>query len=204
MNELMKRTADALARNGFEVHSVATAPEAKELILSLIPDGATVGAGGSVTIRDLGVAEELQARNHSIYWHWLPNDDMAELFRKAAQADVYLTSSNAVTADGQLVNIDRTGNRVAAMIYGPKTVIVAVGINKLVDGGMNSAIARIKKYACPPNARRLNIPTACALTGKCNPEECGEHTLCGTTTIMHHPGKGRRVVVVLIGQALGY
>lgn len=203
MTELMKRTADALREHGFEVHTVATAPVAKDLILSLIPEGATIGAGGSVTIRELGVVDALKA-THDVYWHWLPYEDQAELFRQASQADVYLTSSNAVTVDGQLVNIDRTGNRVAAMIHGPKTLIVAVGVNKLVDGGMNTAIARIKKYACPPNARRLNIDTPCARTGKCNPDECGDNSLCGVTASIQRPTKGRRVIVVLIDQALGY
>ena len=109
-----------------------------------------------------------------------------------------------MTADGQLVNIDRTCNRIAAMIQGPQTVILAVGLNKLVDGGVNTAIGRIKREACPKNAVRLGLHTPCARTGKCNESECSEGCMCNTTTIMHHPARGKRVIIVLIGQALGY
>lgn len=204
MTELMKKTAASLTAHGFEVYTVATAPVAKELMLSLIPEGASVGIGGSVTIRDLGVVDELQKKGHDVFWHWLPYDDMAKLFDNAHHADVYLSSVNALTGNGDLVNIDRTGNRVAATIYGPKTVILAVGVNKLVDGGITTAIGRIKQYACPPNARRLNVDTPCARTGKCNAAECGDNSLCGVTTIMQRPPKGHRVIVVLINQAMGY
>ena len=117
---------------------------------------------------------------------------------------MYLASANAVTADGQLVNTDGTCNRVAAMIQGPQTVILAVGLNKLVDGGVNTAIGRIKREACPKNAVRLGLHTPCARTGKCNESACSEDCMCNTTTIMHHPARDKRVIVVLIGQALGY
>lgn len=204
MTELMTKVAAALTGHGFEVHTADTADAAKALILGLIPEGASVGAGGSVTIRELGVVDELLAKGHDVAWHWLPYDDQKELFRRAACADVYLTSSNAVTADGQLVNIDRTGNRVAAMAHGPAMVIAAVGMNKLVNGGISAAIARIKAEACPPNARRLNADTPCARTGKCNEAECGDASLCGVTAITKRPMRGRRYVVVLIDEHLGY
>ena len=134
MTDLMKKTAKALEGRGFEVHTVATAPVAKELILSMIPEGASIGAGGSVTIRELGVVDTLLSQGHKVYWHWLPDADKTTVYDQAAHADVYLASANAVTADGQLVNTDGTCNRVAAMIQGPQTVILAVGLNKLVDG----------------------------------------------------------------------
>lgn len=204
MPDLMQTTADALQRNGFEVYTVSTAAEARNLMLSLIPDGASIGAGGSMTIRELGVVEALQSAGHAIAWHWLPCEDRAAVLRDAAQADFYLTSSNAVTSDGQLVNIDGNGNRVAAMIHGPKNVIAAVGINKLVDGGVNTAIARIKQYASPPNVRRLGIDTPCARTGRCDMNACGDMTLCSVTAAIRRPAKGRRFIVILINQAMGY
>lgn len=204
MTDLMHTAAEALQRNGFEVHTVFTAAEAHSLILSLIPPQATVGIGGSMTIRELGVADALQAAGHSVAWHWLPCEDRHATLRSASQADFYLTSSNAVTRDGQLVNIDGNGNRIAAMIHGPGSVIAAVGVNKLVDGGVNSAIARIKQYACPPNARRLGIDTPCARTGRCDPDACGDATLCSVTAAIRRPAKGRRFIVILIDQALGY
>ena len=204
MTDRMKKAARALESRGFEVHTVATAPVAKELILRLIPEGASIGAGGSVTIRELGVVDTLLAQGHKVYWHWLPDADKTTVYDQAAHADVYLASANAVTAEGQLVNTDGTCNRVAAMIQGPQTVILAVGLNKLVDGGINTAIGRIKREACPKNAVRLGLHTPCARTGTCNEAECWDGCMCNTTTIMHHPARGKRVVVVLIGQALGY
>lgn len=204
MPDLMQTTADALQRNGFEVYTVSSAAEARNLMLALIPEGTSVGAGGSMTIRELGVVEALQSAGHAIAWHWLPCEDRAAVLQDAAQADFYLTSSNAVTSDGQLVNIDGNGNRVAAMLHGPKNVIAAVGINKLVDGGVNTAIARIKQYACPPNARRLGIDTPCARTGHCDMNACSDMTLCSVTAALRRPAKGRRFIVILINQAMGY
>ncbi|MBQ8654480.1 MAG: lactate utilization protein [Clostridia bacterium] len=204
MTELMKNAAAALADRGFEVYTVATAPVAAEKILSLIPEGASVGVGGSVTIDELSVVPKLLSSGHAVHWHWLTDEDRHAVARRAAAADVYLASSNAVTADGQMVNIDATCNRVAAMIQGPQTVILAIGVNKLVDGGISAAIGRIKTQACPPNARRLGLKTPCALTGKCNERECNGKGMCSATTIMHHPPKAKRVVIVLIGQSIGY
>lgn len=204
MNERMMKAVLALTRRGFEVHHFATAEEAGRFILSDIAPGATVGIGGSMTIQDMGLAERLIETGHRVFWHWLPHEDRPALFAQAAQADVYLASANAITSDGQIVNIDGTGNRVAALTHGPRCVMLVVGQNKLVDGGIPAAIARIKQEACPPNARRLQKQTPCALTGRCNEALCGAERMCNVTGILAHPTGGRRTVVALVDQSLGY
>lgn len=204
MTELTRTIAAALERRGFTVHHAASREAAADLVLSLIPQGASVGIGGSVTIRELGIADRLMARGDSFpHWHWLDAEPKADIFPNAAKADIYLTSANAVTADGQLVNIDGTGNRIAAMIHGPRTVISVVGVNKLVDGGYPQALARIKRDACPPNARRLNMDTPCARTGKCDIAAC-DHGFCNVIAIQEHPTGRRPFIVVLVDKPLGY
>lgn len=201
MTDLMTTVSAALTRRGFTVHHAATKAEAAQLVLSLIPTNASVGAGGSTTIRELGLADVLRSAGHAVHWHWLEEGPAA--FPAAREADVYLCSANAVTRDGQLVNIDGTGNRVAAMIHGPKQVIAVVGVNKLVDGGYPQALARIKREACPPNAQRLNLPFPCGVTGRCDPEACNGG-MCNVITIQEHPTGKRPYVVVLVDEALGY
>lgn len=202
MNSLTTTVAAALEKRGFTVRRAATKAEAAALVLSLIPEGASIGAGGSMTIRELGITQALQAA-HPVHWHWLEGASPAETFPAAHHADVYLCSANAVTRDGQLVNIDGTGNRVAAMIHGPKQVIAVVGANKLVDGGFPQALARIKREACPPNAKRLGLPFPCGLTGKCDPAEC-PGGFCNIISIQEHPTGKRPYTVVLVDEAMGY
>ncbi|MBR3763696.1 MAG: lactate utilization protein [Clostridia bacterium] len=201
MTDLIRTTAAALQKRGFTVHCAETGAEAAQHVLSLVQPGMSVGAGGSMTIRELGLAEAIRDLGCDVHWHWLEEGPAA--FGPAREADLYLCSANAVTAEGQLVNIDGTGNRVAAMIHGPKQVVAVAGVNKLVDGGIPTAIARIKREACPPNARRLNLPFPCGQTGKCNPAEC-PGGFCNVVTVQEHPTGKRPYHVVLVNEALGY
>ncbi|MBQ8554801.1 MAG: lactate utilization protein [Clostridia bacterium] len=203
MTELMQTVSAALERRGFQVIHAKDRAEAARKVLALIPEGASIGVGGSVTVRETGVADVLLQRGHAVHWHWFDVEPKADIFPGAARSDVYLCSANAVTRDGQLVNIDGTGNRVAAMIHGPRAVIAIVGANKLVDGGYPQALARIKRDACPPNARRLNMSTPCALTDKCDAANC-EHGFCNVISIQEHPTGKRPYTVVLVEEALGY
>ena len=202
MTTLMTNTLYALVRKGFTVHHAATAKEAADIVMSLIPEGASVGFGGSVTVRDMGLYEALQP-DHPVHWHWKNDEPKPEVFTLAANADVYLTSSNALTADGCLVNIDGTGNRVGAMIAGPKQVVIIAGSNKLVNGGVPQAIARIKTVACPQNARRLGLPTPCAALGRCDAANC-TRSMCNVTSIIERPVGGHKITVVLVDEELGY
>ncbi len=203
MTTLMTNTLFSLTRKGFAVHHAATKEAAFELVMKLIPREASVGFGGSVTVRDLGLYAALKDAGHPVYWHWENDVPKPEVFAHAACSDVYLTSSNAITADGCLVNIDGTGNRVGAMIAGPKQVIVIAGVNKLVDGGVPQAIARIKTVACPLNARRLGKDSPCALTGKCDAARC-EKSMCNVTSIIERPLGGNQITIVLVDEELGY
>lgn len=203
MTELMTNTIYALVRKGFPVHHAATQAEAKSIVMGLIPEGASVGFGGSVTIREMGIYDDLKAQGHPVYWHWMNDEPKPGVFTKAAQADVYLTSSNAITADGCLVNIDGTGNRVGAMIAGPKQVIVVVGTNKLVPGGVPQALARIKSVACPQNARRLGLDTPCAALGRCDAANCRK-SMCNVTSVIERPVGGHKITIVLVDEEMGY
>ena len=203
MTTLMANTLFSLTRKGFHVHHVATQADARALVLQLISEGTSVGFGGSVTIRDMALYETLQSNGHPVHWHWKNDESKPDVFALAAASDFYLTSSNAVTADGCLVNIDGTGNRVGAMIHGPQQVIVIAGSNKLVAGGIPQAIARIKSVACPKNAQRLGLNTPCGLTGKCNAEAC-EKGMCNVTSIIERPVGGHKITIVLVDEEMGY
>lgn len=205
MQELMLQVTEALAKRGFAVQTVETADEARALLLSLIPSGASVGIGGSMTLKNMDIEAALTRQGHDVYWHWSATPETrAQVTAQALNADVYLASTNAVTRQGELVNIDGTGNRVTGMYYGPKKVFLVIGKQKLVDGGVAAAFARIKKQACPPNAKRLGLNTPCAHTGLCNPDNCGDDCMCRVTTILTHPTRGREVTIILVNEELGY
>ena len=173
-----------------------TAQEAKAAALKII-GSKSVGIGGSATVRDLGLAEALQANGNEVYWHWLAAKEAKQAARdKALTADVYMCSSNALTADGRLVNIDGTGNRAAGLIYGPHEVVVVLGKNKIA-GSLDEAIERIKRDACPQNARRLGLDTPCAKTGQCY--DCRtEARMCNVTFILEAPTRPVKAFHVLI------
>src|SRR5690606_29520396 len=130
-----ERVAEALRRNDFDAVYCKSAAEAAEEVLRLVPENGTVGLGGSWTVKELGVVEKLKARGNIILDHGAPgleNDERVRIRRAQLTADAFLTGSNAVTMDGRLVNTDGSGNRVAAMIFGPGKVIVVAGVNKIV------------------------------------------------------------------------
>ena len=179
-----------------------TAAEAKEAALSLMK-GKSVGIGGSVTVRELGLYEALQEQGGSVYWHWAaPVGEKAAVRDKALQAQAYLCSANAVTEDGKLLYIDGTGNRLAGLIYGPAEAVVIVGKNKLT-GSVEEGVERTKRECCPKNARRLGMDTPCARTGQCL--DCrGAARMCNVTAVLEAPT--RRVAafhVLLVDEELG-
>ena len=186
----------ALSSRRFLPEVFDTAQEAKAAALRII-GSKSVGIGGSATVRDLGLAETLQANGNEVYWHWLAAKEAKQAARdKALQADVYMCSSNALTADGRLVNIDGTGNRAAGLIYGPHEVVVILGKNKIA-GSLDEAIERIKRDACPQNARRLGLDTPCAKTGQCY--DCRtEARMCNVTFILEAPTRPVKAFHVLI------
>ena len=203
MTALMSNIVFALVRKGFPVHHAATLAEAKAIVLNLIGGKASIGFGGSVTLQEMGLYEDLQAMGRHPHWHWKNDEPKPEVLARAASSDVYLTSANAITADGCLVNIDGTGNRVGAMIAGPQEVIVIAGANKLVDGGIPQALARVKQVACPKNARRLGLDTPCAHLDKCDAASCAR-SMCNVTSIIERPVGGHKITVVLVDEEAGF
>ena len=204
MNEKLLKAASALEARGFKTVCFDTAAQAADYILADIPEGASVGIGGSMTVKDMALDLRLAEKGHDVYWHWTaePAVRRAELER-AMNADAYLLSANALTLDGLMVQIDGTGNRVAAMCFGPKTVYVIIGRNKLVEGGYQQAVARIKQVSCPANARRLNLDTPCGATGKCNVGAC-THSMCHAFLALEGAPGGKRTQVILVDEDLGY
>lgn len=200
-----QKTVEALKHNRFEATYYESAEEAMKELLAVIPPDATVGIGGSWTLISLEVVEKLEARGNTVYCHHKPGlspEQILDIRRKQLTCDVFLTSSNAITEDGRLVNTDATGNRVAAMIFGPKKVIVLAGVNKIV-GSLEEAEERIRSTAAPLNNKRLNRPNPCVQTGHCM--DCqGPTRLCNVTTVIHKRPPVSNIHVWMIGEELGY
>ncbi len=197
----LQELAQTLNKRGFQTQVCQTTEEAKAAALALVAPGASIGIGGSVTVQELGIYEALEAAGHPIYWHWKSGPSVLE---QARATDVYFSSTNALLSEGTFINIDGNGNRVGAMFSGPKRVVLIVGRNKVVDGGWEAGIARIKEFACPANARRLNLKTPCAATGKCN--DCNSpQRMCKVTVKMERPsGLVQDVHVILVDADMGY
>jgi hypothetical protein len=184
----------------------SSAGKAKDEIIEMIPKGATVFRCGSMTAVGMGLWEAISALPEvnliDPYRPELSPEEGLELRRQGLTADVMIASTNAITLDGRLVNLDGTGNRVAAMAFGPKKVILVVGMNK-VAADLESAVARVKHHAAPVNSIRLKVKTPCVETGLC--EDCrSPQRICNMwSTIEGHMIKDR-IHVKLVGEFLGY
>ena len=200
MQQIMTYAA-ALSKKGFDVRCFGTADEVRRALLAAIPAGASVGIGGSMTIEQLGVESELKSRGCPVYWHWKSAPEQrSEVTKKAFCADFYLMSSNAVSCDGSLWNIDGNGNRLATMLRGTGKLICVIGCNKFTD---SDPVERIKREACPKNAVRLHLNTPCAKTGKCT--DCkSPDRMCKLTLELRYPPAGRDMEVWLVDEPLGY
>jgi len=207
--KVLSTTREALKRNQFKVHVASSKKDAVEKVLELIPLDAKVGVGGSMTIRQLGLIEALTRRGNHVVHHWIPDvpfSDWLPFMMEAHNSDVFLCSSNAVTEDGKLVNVDSTGNRVASMIFGPKKVIVIAGKNKIVKD-VDAGLKRLKRVAGPLNAKRHNlIELPCVSTGLCT--DCDSpKRICRVITIMERAPnrvRGPNITVVLVTEELGF
>ena len=195
-----------LEKRHLEGSYAATSAKAVDEILAMIPPGATVYRSGSMTTTVLGLWEKLAAIPGVTvidpYLPGIPPEEGMEVRRRGLTADVMITSSNAITLDGKLVNLDGMGNRVAAMTFGPKKVILVVGMNKIVPD-LESAMSRVKHYAAPVNAIRIGSQTPCVETGLC--ADCrSPGRICNIWSIIEgHMVKGR-IHVKLVGEQLGY
>ena len=194
-----------LNRHGLDAHLVPTIEAARELVLELCAPYKSFGWAGSDTTRSLGVLEELKKRGAEIHDHWqqgLSQEQDLEIRLAQGRSECFLCSANAISAEGEIVNVDGIGNRTAAMQFGPRHVIVVAGMNKVVPD-LASALRRVKEVAGPMRARSLNMETPCAKTGRC--EDCNSpQRICRVTTIIHRKPMLTRVSVVLIPVALGF
>lgn len=201
----LQRVEKLLKERGFNVLLVENKEMAKEKVLELIPEGAKVGIGGSMTIREIGIIEELEKRGFEIYHHWKPGlspDEDLEIRKKELISDVFLSSVNAITFSGEIVNIDGVGNRVSAQIFGPKKVILVVGKNKLVVN-LETAIWHIKNVVAPLNAKRLNLDLPCGTLGYC--ADCSSpKKMCRVITIMEAPPSKTEIWIILVNENLGF
>lgn len=188
--EICQKLVESLKKRGFEAEYAATREDAVSLALAEAVDAKSVGWGGSETVKELGLREAMADAGKEIRDHQL-------------EMDLFLLSANAVTLDGRIVNIDGRGNRVAASIAGPKRVVYLIGRNKIVDGGIDAAIDRIKRFACAPNCRRLGKRTPCAETGVC--ADCDSpDRICKVTAVFDRKPTGVSVKVIVIDADLGY
>lgn len=178
--------------------------EAKKLALSLVSEGSTVSFGGSVTLDETGILTELRAHEDITLFDRATAttpEENKKIMHEALSCDYYFMSSNAITTDGELVNIDGNGNRVAALIYGPENVIIIAGMNKIVRN-VEEGISRTRNIAAPPNCIRLNKNTPCAANGVCG--NCLKETICDQIVITRASRVPNRIKVILVGEELGF
>lgn len=184
----------------------ATADQAREEILAMIPEGAEVFRCGSMTAAGMGLWEAIAGvpgvKLIDPYQEGLSKEEGLELRRKGMTADLMIASTNAITLDGKLVNLDGMGNRVAAMAFGPRKVILVVGMNKVAPD-LDSALARVKHYAAPINAIRVGVSTPCVETGLCSDCRSAER-ICNMWSIIEGHMVKDRIHVKLVGAHLGY
>ena len=201
-----RKAVAALERNGFTALYCDTPQQAAEYIIAGATDAVTVGFGGSMSIASLGVEQLLRDDSKEILNQSNPDlsrEEKLEIMRRQLTCDLFLCGSNALTLNGELVNIDATGNRVAAMLFGPRKVIVVAGRNKLVDGTVQDAITRIKNWATPPNAKRLNYNTPCSSTGFCS--DCNSpDRLCRIATIIDRKPRMTDLHMLVVNADLGF
>ena len=192
-----------LERAGYAVSCFPTAAEAAAYLNGQI-DGVTVGIGGSLTVEQLGLYDALGAHN-TVWWHWRVPEGMTpnEVRDRAALCDVYLSSVNALAETGELINIDGTGNRLAATLYGHKKVYLIVGENKLAES-YDAALYRARNVASPKNAQRLGRKTPCAAKGDRCYDCSSPERICRALTVLWKKPTSGAYEVVLIGEPRGY
>ena len=199
-----KRVVEALKKRGFDARYSDSFAEAKEVVIAMIPEGASVAIGGSVTLQDMGMLDELKKDKYNFIDRYaaVPWEETLDRYRQGLLADVLLTSTNAITENGELVNVDCSGNRVAGMIFGPKKVIVVAGVNKIVKD-IDAALKRLKEVA-PMNCRRINHDTPCRETGVC--VDClSPARMCNAIGIICADVKfGGRTTVIIVPDVGGY
>ncbi len=207
--ENIKATLEALKKHRFDARFARTAGEANSMILEMIPPHASIGIGDSVTLRQIGILENLNQRGNSVINPFVPeltqDESKRKSFintcRKTLTADVFMTGANAVTEDGKIFSIDYAGNRVAGMIFGGEKVILVVGRNKIVKN-IEEAASRVKNVIVPVHTKNKGRRTPCVVTGECSDCDSPDR-FCGVTVIMERKPAHFDYCVILIDEDLG-
>lgn len=211
MKQKIRNLIEKLAGNNIPAFYVKSGKDAFNKVMTMIPEGSTVGFGDSVTLRQIGVVDALEAGRYVFLNPWRPGisiGESIELKKQALTSDVFVTGTNALTLDGKIVNVDGLGNRVAAILFGPGKVIIVIGINKIVEN-LKEALDRIRNVAAPLNVKRhpeFDPMPPCGLTGECT--DCSSSwRICNKTVIIENQfdnNKYRPVItVVIVGEKLG-
>ena len=194
-----------LKKHDFDAHFTETVDDAANLIFEIIYGYETFGFGGSDTSRALGILERLKAEGKTVYDHWqegLTKEQDLEIRLQQGRCDCFICSANAISAEGEVVNVDGIGNRTSAMAFGPKKVVIVAGMNK-VRPNIESALRRIREVAGPMRAKSLGMETPCAETGVCT--DCNSpQRICRITTILHRKPMLSDISVILVNESLGF
>lgn len=205
MDDRISRTMAALERNNMKACFAETREELYEIVRELVKNDKLITAGGSVTLEESGVKQLLMKEYPGIYLDRSEGktpEEVEDILHKAFVSDTFFASSNAVTEDGELYNVDGRGNRVSAMIYGPAQVVLIVGVNKIVKD-MDEAVCRVEKIAAPLNTKRLNSGTPCEVTGSCS--HCrSKGRICCSYVRMAQQRVKDRIKVIIVNEKLGY
>lgn len=193
-----------LEKRQMEGYYFATADEAKQAILKMMPENSSIGWGGSMTLNEMGLMGAIRDGKYVIFDREAATDDAArkKVYADIINCDYFLMSTNAITMDGELVNVDGRGNRVSFLCFGPQNVLVVAGMNKVVLD-VDAGIKRTRNIAAPANTVRLERNTPCAVNGKCG--DClSTGCICCQTVITRFSTIPGRVKVILVGEELGY
>lgn len=193
-----------LEKRQMEGYYFATKEEAVEKVLSLIPAGSSIGWGGSATLSESGLMDALADKDYRLIDRMAGKtpEETKKIYGEICMSDYYLMSTNAITLDGELINIDGRGNRVAFLCYGPDYVIILAGMNKVVSS-VEEGVSRTRNIAAPPNTVRLNKNTPCAATGRCG--DCySPDCICSQLVVTRRSGVPGRIKVILVGEELGF
>ena len=189
---------------GIEGYYVDNKEEALAMVKRFLTPGCSIAWGGSETLKEIGLFEYLEKSDYELIDRSVAKtpEEQREIYGKTVMSDVYFMSSNAITMNGELINIDGNGNRVACLIYGPRNVVIVAGMNKIVTD-VETGIARVRNFASPPNTVRLGLKTPCAEYGRCGnclQEDC----ICCEIVVTRKSRQVNRIKVILVGEELGY
>lgn len=209
----IQQVLDALKKNNMDAYFVENREQALSLVQELLPAGATVSVGGSVTLAEIGAMELLRSGSYNFLdraAQGITPEGVRRVYEQTFAADCFLGSANAITEQGELYNVDGNANRISAMAFGPKSVIVVAGVNKIVPD-LQAAVRRVKTVCAPANTKRLSCNTYCREKGHCVAVDGGmtdgcnsPQRICCTYQVLAHQRQPGRIKVILVNEHLGY